>query len=80
MAEKEQTASIKASVVMTTEPTFKPPKITDIDEDIDEYTAGETINADNAVKQVFAVLEPEEIADSTYYDPEYHKAREPIVK
>lgn len=71
MAEEEQTASIKASVVTTTEETFKPPAITAIDEDVDEYTAGETINADNAVKQIFAVLEPEEIEDSTYYDPAY---------
>jgi len=71
MAEEEQNASIRATVVKTTEETFKPPAIFEMPETVDEFIEGESINAGNAVKQIFAVLEPNVREENTYYDPEY---------
>lgn len=71
MPDNKQTASLKATVVETDEPAFKPPAITTVAEDSGTDNAGEEINTDNAVKQIFAILEPEEITDTTYYAPSY---------
>ncbi len=71
MADDPQQAQINISVVQTDEQTFKPPPFV---EPVEDPAPGEVIvptNTDQAVKQIFAVLTPEEVQDTTYFSPEY---------
>ena len=72
MADETQQASINVSVVQTDEPTFKPPPFV---EPVDKPAPGEPItpiDTQQSLKQIFAVLDPVEIQDTTFFTPEYN--------
>lgn len=71
MSENTQEASIKASIVETTEPTFKLPLLVNIPKTEPLPQAGTTVDTGEAVKTIFATLEPEEKDETTYWSPGY---------
>jgi len=69
--EEEQFASIKATVVETSEPTFKPPPLVEPPEDGPFPPDAPPIDTGQAVKRIFAVLEPLEQEQTTIWPPDY---------